>query len=83
MSCGVGQQLAIVLIRPLAWEHPYAPGVALKQTKRKKEKEKPEKGADEESAGNENLEVSWFQILSSVLNSVWTINLAASMAPHL
>ena len=32
-------------IRPLAWEHPHAPGVALKKgQKDKKEKEKVEKG---------------------------------------
>ena len=58
MSCGVGHRLdldlallwlwrrpaATVPIRPLAWELPYATGVALKsQKKREKEKKKQEK----------------------------------------
>ena len=34
-DCGIGQRL--VLIRPLAWEPPYAAGVALEKTKKKKE----------------------------------------------
>jgi len=33
VSCGVGWQLQ--LIRPLAWEPPYAAGVALKSKKKK------------------------------------------------
>ena len=53
MSCGVGgrrdsdsallwlwrRQAAVVLIRPLAWEPPYAMGTALKRQKTKKKKE--------------------------------------------
>ena len=52
MSCGVGQGhgldptllwlwcrlVAAALIRPLAWELPYAAGVALKKEKKKKKK---------------------------------------------
>ena len=52
MSCGVGRTLGldmmllwlwlwlatIALIRPLAWEHPYAMGAALKKTARQKKK---------------------------------------------
>ena len=52
MSCGVGlrggwdpvllwlwhRPVATVPIRPLAWEHPFAGGAALKKQKRKKEK---------------------------------------------
>ena len=34
-GCGVGQA-AVTLIRPLAWEHPQAMGVALKRQKKKK-----------------------------------------------
>ena len=30
-GCGVGQQLAVAPIQPLAWELPYAAGVALKR----------------------------------------------------
>ena len=55
MSCGVGcrhgsnpkllwlwHRLAIIaLIGPLAWEPPYAAGVALEKAKRQKEKKKP------------------------------------------
>ena len=50
MSCGVGRRHAsdlellwlwcrwalVALIRPLAWEHPYAAGAALKSKKEKK-----------------------------------------------
>ena len=50
MSCGVGQRLSLdlallwlwhrpeatALIRPLAWEPPYAVGAALKRQKKKK-----------------------------------------------
>ena len=36
MSCGVGLA-AIVPIGPLAWESPYAKGVALKKKKKKKQ----------------------------------------------
>ena len=48
MSCGVGRRhsldpellclwlAAVALIRPLAWEFPYALGVALKRKKKKK-----------------------------------------------
>ena len=57
MSCGVGHRLrldlallwlwhrlvAVAPIRPLAWEPPYAAGVALKGQKTKKEKEKKKK----------------------------------------
>ena len=52
MSCGVGRRrgsdlvlrwlwrrpAAAALIRPLAWEPPYAMGVALEKTKKKKKK---------------------------------------------
>ena len=52
MGCGVGHRLssdlallwlwyrpvATALIRPLAWEAPYAMGAALKKTKRQKKK---------------------------------------------
>ena len=54
MSCGVGRRgssdlellwlwrrpAAIVPIRPLAWEPPYASGVASEKTKRQKKKKK-------------------------------------------
>ena len=57
MSCGVGRRNvldlallwlwhrpeAIALIRPLAWEPPYAAGVTLKSKKKKKKKKKKEK----------------------------------------
>ena len=57
MSCGVGHRhgsdLALLwlwrelgaeaLIRPLAWESPYALGVALKDKKKKKEEEEEKK----------------------------------------
>ena len=57
MSCGVGHRCgldrtllwlwcrpaAVAPIRPLAWEPPYAMGVALKMTKGKKEKRKRKK----------------------------------------
>ena len=47
MSCGLGRRhgsdlellckpAAIALIQPLAWEHPYATGVAPKRQKKKK-----------------------------------------------
>ena len=42
VSCGVRLAVA-ALIRPLAWELPYAAGVALRSKKKKKEKEKKEK----------------------------------------
>ena len=32
---------AVALIRPLAWEPPYAPGMALKSKKKKRKKENP------------------------------------------
>ena len=35
-----GRLVAIALIRPLAWEPPYAKDVALKRQKKKKRKEK-------------------------------------------
>ena len=54
MSCGVGRRcgsdlallwlwrrpVATALIRPLAWEPPYAVGVALEKAKRQKKKKK-------------------------------------------
>ena len=54
MSCGVGcrrgldlvllwlwhRLVVTALIRPLAWEPPYAAGAALKKTKKKKKKKK-------------------------------------------
>ena len=57
MSCGVGHRhgsdpellwlwhglAAIAPIRPLAWEPPYAEGVALKKQKNKKQKKKERK----------------------------------------
>ena len=57
MSCGVGQRrssdlallwlwcrsAATALIRSLAWEFPYATGVALKRQKKKKKKKKEKK----------------------------------------
>ena len=56
MSCGVGcrcgwdppllwlwrRPAATALIRPLAWEPPYAAGVALEKAKRQKKNEKKE-----------------------------------------
>ena len=56
MSCGVGQRhgsdpsllwlwsrpAATAVIRPLAWEPPYAVGVALEKAKRPKKKKKKE-----------------------------------------
>ena len=61
MSCGVGYRhgsdlallwlwcrlAAIALIRPLAWEPPYAPGVALQRKARKGEREKEREKAKE------------------------------------
>ena len=55
MSCGVGRTCgsdlallwlwcrwaAVALIRPLAWEPPYAVGVALKRQKDQKQKQNP------------------------------------------
>ena len=35
--------VAIALIRPLAWEPPYAAGAALEKTKKKKKRKKKEK----------------------------------------
>ena len=57
MSCGVGHRCgsdlallwlwlwpaAVALIRPLAWEPPYAMGVALKSKKKQKQKQKTNK----------------------------------------
>jgi len=55
VSCGVGcrcgsdllwlwhRLAAVALIRPLAWELPYAAGAALKKKKKKKKKEKRKK----------------------------------------
>jgi len=57
VSCGVGHRhgsdpallwlwrrpVAAALIRPLAWEPPYAAGVALEKEKKKKEKERQKK----------------------------------------
>ena len=54
MSCGVGRRrgldptllwlrrspVATALIRPLAWESPYAPGVALKKKKKGNQRER-------------------------------------------
>ena len=69
MSCGVGHRHgsdlvllwlwcrleAVVSIRPLAWEPPYAMGVALKKTKRpkkKKKKRKKKKNAKDDHSEN-------------------------------
>ena len=38
-GCGVGQWLQL-LLDPLAWEHPYAVGVALEKAKRQRQKQK-------------------------------------------
>ena len=60
MSCGVGYRrnsdlallwlwcrpVATAPIRPLAWEPPYAVGVALENTKRQKKKKKKKKEED-------------------------------------
>ena len=62
MSCGVGRRrssdlallwlwrrpLATALIRPLAWEPPYAVGEALKRPKKKKKREREEVGRSRE-----------------------------------
>ena len=67
MSCGIVQRLvsdpallrlwcrlpAISLIRPLAWEPPYAMGVALKRQKTKKIKKKKKKRREEKREGKE------------------------------
>ena len=44
-SCGygVGQQLQLALIQPLAWEFPYAVSEALKRPEKKKIKNKKKK----------------------------------------
>ena len=63
MSCGVGRRygsdpellwpVATALIRPLAWEPPYAMGVALKDKKKqKKERKKKKKNPTQEDAGS-------------------------------
>ena len=58
MSCGIGhrrgsdlawlwlwrRQVATAQIQPLAWEPPYAEGVALEKAKTKKKKKKKKKG---------------------------------------
>ena len=44
---------AISLIRPLAWEPPYAMGVALKRQKTKKNKKKKKKRREEKREGKE------------------------------
>ena len=57
MSCGIGRrrsshpmllwlwhrQAAVAPIQPLAWEHPYATGVALKRQKKKNPQNKERK----------------------------------------
>ena len=37
-DCGGGWQAAVALIRFLAWDYPYAKGVALKKKKRERER---------------------------------------------
>ena len=37
----LGSHVAVALIRPLAWEPPYAAGETLKKTKKKKKKSVP------------------------------------------
>ena len=58
MSCGVGcrhgsdptlmwhRPAAKALIRPLAWEPPYAVGVALEKTKKKKKKKRKKENCE-------------------------------------
>ena len=62
MSCGVGRRLSLdpallwlwcrpaatAPIRPLAWEPPYAAGVALKRPKKKKKKKRKKEGKEKE-----------------------------------
>ena len=66
MSCGVGYRrslypkllwlwhrpVATALIRPLAWEPPYAAGVALEKTKRQKNKTKQNKKTNKKETSN-------------------------------
>ena len=65
MSCGIGSDLVLLwlwcrpadaaLIRPLAWEPPYAMGAALKgqKTKKKKKKDREEGKKEESKEGRE------------------------------
>ena len=56
MCCGVGQQLQLQSIGPLAWEPPYAAGVAIKRQKKKKKKKERKKGMGEENGHGEVLD---------------------------
>ena len=67
MSCGIGHRhgsdlallwlwhrlAAIALIRPLAWEPPYAAGMAQKRKKKKKKKKEEEEHSMERQNGDE------------------------------
>ena len=69
MSCGVGSRrdsdpallwlwrrlAATPLIRPLAWEPPYAAGVALEKGKRQKKKKKKKKKRKKEKKKKEKI----------------------------
>ena len=82
MSCGVGRRhssemvllwlwrrpLATALIRPLAWEPPYAMGAALKRQKNNKNKFKKTKMSKEKMAAIFlKLKMSAFKILCLIL----------------
>ena len=79
MSCGLGHRCgsdlallglwrelaATVLVKPLAWEPPYAAGVALKRQKTKKEKKQPS-GDRQGPAGNQAAEGKWAAALEGI-----------------
>ena len=82
MSCSVGHRpcsdpallwlwhrpAATALIRPLAWEPPYAPGAALEKAKRQKTKNKKQKYAKPEAWSPEGCaDYSWIREWGQVL----------------
>ena len=87
MSCGVGQRLSsdlallwlwcrpagVAPIGPLAWETPYAMGMALKRKKKKKRKEKAKKG--NYKIGRKEIIISiLLSKLSSQINNIKKLN---------
>ena len=84
MSCGVGLRhgldptllwlwcrlAPVALIRPLAWELPHAPGVALKMKKRKKKKKK-KKEPGPAGTGTPDIYATLFTALDPALLWLW------------
>ena len=89
MSCGVGcrggldrtllqlwhRPAAVALIRPLAWEPPYAAGAALKSKKNQKTKNKPNKQQQQQKTSKQTKNKNKQKNTNEWIKKMWYIYL--------